>query len=330
MRVGVAQSPSEVGALERHWDRLAAAVGASPFQRYDWATSWLELFGHRFTPAVVWCSSGGEIVAIIPLAADHDGSARFIGTGPSDFLDWLVPERDRQYILARALAALLSVGICHLDLTDVPPASSLIRELQSNQDTVRHLQILPHELCPSVSLCTGWGDYVAGRPRRLRAGMRRSSRKIGELADVRLRVCRSDREVAEGLLTLVGLHLAWFRHRGRTSTLSNADARHFLSLAIPRLFQIGAVRLTMLMCGPDPVSAMITLQDRTRRYYYLSGLDPSHRSLGLGLHHMAAEIRAAFEAGYDRFELLRGGEPYKTGWANTAFRTLRCRLELCA
>ena len=83
---------------------------------------------------------------------------------------------------------------------------------------------------------------------------------------------------------------------------------------MPRLEAAGILRLYGLAMGDRMIGVLYAICAKQRTYYYLSGIDPEFRSLGLGTILIGHAIDEARREGCLGFDFLRGREPYKYHW----------------
>ena len=78
----------------------------------------------------------------------------------------------------------------------------------------------------------------------------------------------------------------------------------------------GPVRLSFLTVGERRVAAGIHVATADTWMFYNAGIDPDARELSPGVVLAACYVRGALEAGMQRFDFLRGNEPYKYEWGS--------------
>ena len=93
--------------LKEIWKTLLSKSSAfTLFQEYDWLLSWWDVYGSRTELYILLCIKENEIIGIAPLMVKRVARKRipkkvlsFIGTGVSDYLDFIVKEDHEKMVL---------------------------------------------------------------------------------------------------------------------------------------------------------------------------------------------------------------------------------------
>jgi len=328
--------------FEKLREEWTALLSLSPsdclFLSWEWLfTWWKHLAGDRRLRLLV-VRSGGELIAIAPLACrprqlGHLLSVRvleFLGTGSvgSDYLD-LIVRRGRAADAARALAAGLDGGAAILALAQAarnpPGAGSLADELGRRGWSLLSART---SVCPFVDLAglPSWDAYLKTLGAAHRYNFRRRLRQLSRLGEVRLTRVEHEAHRPDALRDLVTLHQLRWHGRGGSSGLHTpllvAFHEEFSRLALAR----GWLRLYTLRLDGKPIASIYGFRYADTFYFYQSGFDPRYARLSVGMVALGLTIKAALEEGMREFDLLHGDEEYKSHWARQT-RELR-RLEL--
>ncbi|MBK7142896.1 MAG: GNAT family N-acetyltransferase [bacterium] len=90
MQATVITSPAELLKLEREWnDLLSRSDNRQPFATFEWAASWLEIFGHEIELATIVVTAHGKTVAIAPFCIRSGKLLTFVGYPQNDYADIL-------------------------------------------------------------------------------------------------------------------------------------------------------------------------------------------------------------------------------------------------
>jgi len=83
----------------------------------------------------------------------------------------------------------------------------------------------------------------------------------------------------------------------------------------------------MLELEGKRVAALFCFEDDEELLLYNSGYDPQYAHLSVGLLSKATCLRGAIEAGKQRFDFLRGCEPYKYDLGGKDLPVYRCLIK---
>jgi CelD/BcsL family acetyltransferase involved in cellulose biosynthesis len=156
----------------------------------------------------------------------------------------------------------------------------------------------------------GWDGFLASRSPNFRQQVGRRERRLAREHQLAFRLVETADDLPAALDTLFRLHaLRW--PGGSTFQVRAGFHREFAAVALAR----GWLRLWFLELDDRPVAAWYGLRFAGVESYYQAGRDPAwdHRSVGFVL--LAHSIRRAFEDGMEEYRFLRGGETYKSRFA---------------
>ncbi len=306
-------APWRFAALAPEWEALAQRSPGTPFLRWSWLFPWWSRLGQGTDPLIAVARDGGGVLrGLLPLYRRNVGPLetwrmlgdRFVG---SDGLQPLL-ERGWEAAAGDALAAWVAESSDRWDmlvLRDVPVGSRWLSVLEG---WLGHRSILPTRRpanrCPVVAPAAD----LARWPRR--ENFLRRRRWLEQQPSWRITSTTDPSQVQEALGHFLDLHaLRWGRRW--SDAIAGPAVEGFHREAAAAMSELGVYRLHLMWLSGRPVAGVLGLVDRSAYYYYLPVFDPawSQRSVGLVLLGMLLEEAAA--AGVDRFELLRGEEPYK-------------------
>jgi CelD/BcsL family acetyltransferase involved in cellulose biosynthesis len=312
--------------LRDEWDDLLEASASDCFfLTWEWLYPWWKHLAGDRSLRIVTLRSGGELVAIAPLASRPRRLARlapfrsleFIGADRvcSDYLD-LIIKRGREPEALDALAAYLGREMLMIKLANVRRTSlsaGLATELgrhgwSPSEETIA--------VCPFTTL-TGhsWQSYLGTLGSEHRYNFRRRLRKVSKLANVQFEEARSPAQAQSMLQTLVALHNMRWRDRGGSDAFDSPDLIAFHEEVIQLALDRGWLKLYMLTLDERPAAALYGFHYHGTFYFMQAGFDPRFRKHSVGLLTMGLAIKTAIDEGMDECDLLRGDEAYKFHWA---------------
>jgi CelD/BcsL family acetyltransferase involved in cellulose biosynthesis len=292
-------------ALRDQWSSLAEAAG-NVFSTWEWASTWWRLHGQGRPLVLHACrDAGGRLVAILPLylaSARPVRIARFLGHGPADELGPVCAPADRG-AAARALA----------EAAVRSRIGTLFAELMSGRypwSAELDGKVVRREASPTVSL-DGWEPYLAGRSANFRQQVRGRERRLARAHAVAFRLADDPSRLDDDLALLFGLHAARW---GADSAFLRWREFHveFARVALER----GWLRLWFLELDGRPAAAWYGFRFGRVESYYQAGRDLAHGGASVGFVLLAHTIREAAGDGMQEYRFLRGGEPFKSRFAD--------------
>lgn len=307
------------------WDQLLTRSGSgSPFLTWAWHRACADAAPSEDVPscrAVVLRGATGDVEAVFPFRVHRD---RFWGVpvteigwafgdlGAPDHLELLAePEADLD-ALADALETLPWVVI---KLDNVAEAAINVERFGAACErrgwTVRRRLF---RRCPYLELPGSWETYLSGLSAHGRGAIRRKERKLHREHEVVLTDYEPGR-LEEGLHHLQRLHaLRW----GRGGTFRDPAMERLHRRFAASLADRGQLWLVTLDLDGRPAASWYGFALGDTLYHYQSGRDPRWEQERVGTVLMGLMIRRAIERGYRRLDFLRGEEPYKAEWTETA------------
>jgi CelD/BcsL family acetyltransferase involved in cellulose biosynthesis len=292
------------------WRELAVALG-NLFVTPDWYFSWLDVYGDRFSPRLILCMDGTELVGVLPLVQERKWprAVRFAGDASADRAAPVFPSgrpEVQQALLegAEKLTPALFV-LSHLEEKARRAAALLSWHCVPGQSAK----------LPFASTADGWEAYLARRSRSFRADLNRKQRSFSAAHHVTFRRTNHAGELRDDLNTFFQLHDERWNDRGG-STSSTSRVRTFLGVVAQQCVEHGWLRLWQLTANGEPAAAFFGWSIGQVYSYYLAGFDSKFRRYSPGTVLLAHTIREAAEAGSRRYDLLLGDERYKERFAD--------------
>lgn len=290
--------------LEHHrgaWDSLGARQRVpSPFQRSWWLAG---VAPHDTTYALVL--DGDELLGGLALSPRRVvGVRRYAAPGPAvlcpDHLD-LMAAPGAEEAVARVIGEWFDrSGQRVLDLRGVADDSLLARALGTAPEG---LDVAPYQSLPIAPEI-----YLAGRSANFRRSVRRAAKSLASKGFEHRRVALTD--LPDAFTAFLALHEG---REGRGPLLAQIPA---LTRALSAGVTAGEARVDVLAAGSDIVAVALAfvVSGRLSLYQVARSLDRAHDGAGNVL--LVAVIEDAVAAGCHEVDLLRGGEGYKSSFAD--------------
>jgi CelD/BcsL family acetyltransferase involved in cellulose biosynthesis len=312
LKFDVLEDAGGLSAFRPEWSRFLERVPpASPFQSPEWLITWWSHFGSGRLRTLVF-REDGEVTGVLPCFL-HEWQGRrqltLLGSGVTDYLDPVLPDRAVASI-GDALRKWSDWDVCDWqDLSRETPLAAL--------GTVR--DEVP---ASAVRLSGGFDDFLAARPKDLRRNLRRYREKAEAIGPVTFDVCKS----AEALLldALIDLHRARWERLGESGMIEANRSAGFVRDVAEVFAARGMLRFFTVRFAGQIAAILLALRNESTVFSYLSAFDPQFEAFGFGRELLARAFEYAFANGYQRWDFLRGEEPYKFSWG--AEPIARCRV----
>lgn len=290
--------------LKGPWQELAAnAVTATPFQTWEWQSSWWAHFAGQKRPFVITIHDGGDLVGLMPFYSKVAAwrVLRPVGMGHSDYLHPLSQTGRETEVSEMILNFLSETG--GFDLLDWHQLREGTVELPATDYKVEQAT------CLVLDLPTTYEDYL----KTLGKSLRYDARRIDKVNGAKL-VPIDATNVGIGLELFFDLHQARWKKRGLPGAFMGTRVKKFHAEWAAKAIESGMWRMTLLELDGNPVGAIYAMATGKTCFFYQAGFDPAAKAVSPGTLLVAHTIRDAIEGGYESFDFLRGDEPYKRRW----------------
>lgn len=297
-------------AASEAWPSLAER-SENLFASWEWVSTWWRHFGRErpFMGAIAR-RPNGEPVALFPLYLFRRRPLtvlRFLGHGTGDWVGPIhAPGHDEP------AAAALQATLAAVPRWDVLLAERLRPDLQSTGALAG--ATLRKESFPILPFRKrSWDQLLDERSSNFREQVRRRERRLARTHRLSYRLSTDPGRLDGDLDLLFELHRARWA-TGSSSAFAGAREafhREFAHLALAR----GWLRLWVMELDGEPVAVWYGFRYAEKEWYYQAGRDPSRDSGSVGFVLLCHTIRAALEDGAEAYWFLRGGEAYKSRFA---------------
>jgi CelD/BcsL family acetyltransferase involved in cellulose biosynthesis len=309
LRTAVLTSPDSFQELRGDWkDLVGQAPTATPFQTWEWQSTWAAHFARRSRLHLITVREGEDLVGLMPLVQSQRAwkTLKAIGSGSSDYLHPIARSGYEQ--------AVNDAVIDELQNTKGPDLIDLhqIREDKPFAASAQDYVPIEQARCLVLDLPNKYDDYLATLSKSLRYDVRRLDKdlfKTGRAAVTQV----DESQIEEGMARLFEQHRKRWRKRGLPGAfIGRAEAFHkeWAHQAIKE----GYLWLSLLKLDGETTGAIYAMTLGETCYYYQAGFDPAKGSISPGTLLVAATIRRAIDEGKRTFDFLRGDEPYKMRW----------------
>ncbi|MDQ6941137.1 MAG: GNAT family N-acetyltransferase [Candidatus Eremiobacteraeota bacterium] len=294
----------------------------SVFLTWKWLRAYLPTSRLRWS--VLVARDGDAAVAYLPIARNSSLLDRelFLGGNPAADYTGMIASPDRAEAAIGVFAdALLAEPWDAFNVCDVadPHIDTLVRRLVARGALVASTA---ETKCLSCALPATWEAYITNCiTAKTRVNTVRVERKLAEaLPEFRVsEPCDADIDAHVDAMIVVN-HKRW------GGNLRNARARY--GAMFRNAYDQGILRMVIYWDGTRPIAGATAFTDTTRAWFglYMIGFDEAYEKLSPGKGIVGRAIRLAIEAGFTRFDFMRGPEAYKARYASDVFVTRHYRM----
>jgi CelD/BcsL family acetyltransferase involved in cellulose biosynthesis len=332
VNIELIENADRFAAIREEWNELlASSASVSPFLTWEWLNAWWTHLGAGRRLAIVAVRDEARLMAVAPFCASRGRMPllwryELMGTGlaGSDYLDAIVRRGEETGALS-GLAEFVRQKDVALRLVRLPRHSALSRLAGPLAETGWSVRAAEDGFCPFIPLSGhSWDSFLSTIGPSHRATTRRRLRFLDRSFTVRFTRVTDDVMRQYALARLFEFHAARFGSKG--TAFHTGALRAFHLDATDRLQKSGILRLFTLHLNDDLAGVMYGMSFRDRFYFYQHGYDARFQSHGIGRAVLDMSIRAAIDEGLAEFDLLYGGEAYKSAW--TSEKRSLARLEV--
>ena len=319
--------------LEDEWMNLfRRSASLSAFVTFDWMYLWWKHWGKsRELRIIAVRDQSAQLVGLAPfyLARPFLGPAhlRFLADEHvgSDYLT-LLAEPGWEKAVVREIRSMLErhcAEFACIELRDAEQSPLLDLFCAELQDAGMRIHVERASICYYLDLPPSFDAFLASISINLRANFRRRWRNLQRDQQGELLAFSSPEGISGHLPDLFELHRLRFLQRGVESAFLRSGVPEFHTQAVRALSARGWVRLYLLRAGGQDIAALYGFSIKGGFQFFQCGMHADQLGqFGAGQVLMGNVIRESIESGHTGFDFLRGGESYKSKWADKSRYTV--------
>ena len=323
--------------LQNRWDSLEEKLPyRNIYLSFLWYSTWWEVFGERGKLFVLVVENDSETVGIAPLMLVQTPAffpvfrqLIFVGTGLSDYHDFLIADGFQKDVVAALLQFLKSefkswnlLRLRHFPENSLTP--QIIQKELTELDLGKHFHYVhrPTVKCPFIPVISEWDVFYKAVSRNLRADVNRKYNKLRKNYEFRFEKVEpvSEEEFEKYLNYFVHINQKRWQQKNARNIFSFESEKHrrFYRLVTANFSQKRWVLFYVLWLNNNPVAYIYCFKFGNKIYHWNTAFDPQYFNLSVGkvLHRLA--IEDVFNSGYDELDFMRGDEDYKLKWTQEA------------
>jgi len=305
-------------SIRNDWkELLLKSKDATPFQSWEWNYTFVEDF--KFSERlkiIAGYNEDNELIAIAPLQLTRHfvpfiKVLEFIGSGPSDYSDFLILEDYKQSFLK-----------AFFDFVEENRDWTVLNFMSLREDTMK---LISHELCVEISsqtvcplalLPTTMKQFESEMNKRELNSVKRKVRKLVSENRLKYSVLESQEDLEMSIDNFIELHQQRHNSKGERGKIYSRQQRERFHRFSALMCNSGLLKIETLKIDDRVVAANFILALKEKKYNYLSGMDPQYSNFKPGKILIYYMIEDAIKKGYEVYDFLQGDEKYKYYWSN--------------
>lgn len=303
-----------VEAIATEWERLADAVGASPFVRPGWISAWWRAFGSGTLEVFTARGSDGRLSGVLPLQRRF-GALRSTTNWHSPEFGLVAEDAATADAMAREI---LRRGERSLSLRFLNADSGDVGRLRAAADAAGY-RVLERTVArsPYVAIEGDWTTYERGLKGRHRSDVRRQLRRLLEAGSVSVEVATGRERLDELLAEGFRVEPSGWKARESTAIASRDDTRQFYSEVACWAARSGFLRLAFLRLDGRAIAFQYGLEHDGVYYTLKGGYDVEYGRFSPGKLLDGMMLERAFCLGMRLYEFLGEENQYTLRWTST-------------
>jgi CelD/BcsL family acetyltransferase involved in cellulose biosynthesis len=292
--------------LASEWHELLDQAAVNHvFITPEFQSVWWKCFGQGELHVVTFRDDTGKLVGLAPLQKNGD-ELSFIGNKDlCDYLDFIVDKEVEEQIYAELTEYLKKFSkVMLLSVPHNSPTRKYLADVFGPQ-----LNEQQQDVCPVIPLPKTWEEYLTLLGKKQRHEIKRKWQKLEQEVLATFTLVDNQQLAEKDILDFIALH----QHSSQEKK-EFWDDKHmeFFTLLLTKVAEKGWLQLFFLEIKGERVATMLGFAYRNELFLYNSGFSADeYRQLSVGNVLTSFTIKYAIEAGFIRYDFLRGDEEYK-------------------
>lgn len=296
------------------WDRVATlGQTCTVFQSHNYLSAWWETFG-RGTLLILGALRDGELVALAPLFIDG-GMAFFVGSGGSDYLDFIGDIRDEAIVDAFLCETMRAVpGLLGFKLYLVPDTSGTGEQLKVVSSR-RELRCYDEGSLPAPRLVSG-EDQAAFHLASNKKSLVRHERTLARNGELHIEHMREADMITPRLDDFFQQHINRWRQTDSPSLFADQKQQEFYRRLAVAATPDGPLRFTRILWDGRMIAAHFGFCHRGVYMWYKPSFDLELARYSPGEVLLRHLLLASATENAHTFDFGIGDEAFKHRFAN--------------
>jgi len=313
VNIDVVSDISGLRSLAESWNALASDF-KTPLLRHEWFLACAEAFCPPGQLSILVARDQDSLVGIAPLVLSPNFGAHrleILGAAVLEEMSGFL------YRTPEALSGLVRAIIAKgkpLYLKGLLSDSAEANALHQSRQGFAYFRSVP-SASPWIPINSSWSDFTATISSSWRSNLRRSQRRAEEFGKVEFELVTPNHESLEGLLAEVfRVESAGWKSRTQTALATYAPLNRFFRAYAKSAVDLGMLQLAFLKINGKAVAVQLLVRHANRLWVLKVGYDEAYARCSPGILLMHRVIQAAFEKGYEAYELLGANETWINIW----------------
>lgn len=325
LEVSLIENMQDFLKLEVFWnDLLKEGYANNPFLTFEWQKNWWENFGdnNRLYILILYQNDKVTPIAIAPLMITKIGPFRimqFIGTGLSDYLDFIIGGQIDEVI--KAMFTFLKNRREDWDLiflSDILPIEGNIEHMSKTPKQLGFKEChRVYTISPYLPIRGDWGQFWNSKNSKFRNNLKRRE-KLVQKDGYRPNICKTDLNGGDkqGFNDMVEIERKSWKCDAGTAKIQQEWQKKFYKSFLESFMDKGWLNLWLGYLNNRPVAYQMNFDYNSKIWFYNCAQDEDFSKYGMGsmlIHHA---MKDAFSNKKTECDFMRGPEPYKSDWAS--------------
>ncbi|MFC1517572.1 GNAT family N-acetyltransferase [Candidatus Margulisiibacteriota bacterium] len=322
MDIKVITDEQSFAGLQNTWQNLDNKTNLSPFSEYTWNKLWWQYFKSDKKLYVMVMSENGQTLGIAPFYLNKKKALAFLGTGNSDYLDFIIQPGQEAKFLEALFIFLKNTRKQwdQIELVDIPETSVnyiFIQKLLKSRTLSG--KILPTMICPYLKMEGSYQDLLNSRSSNFRYDLKRKLKRASKNGEVSFEIATQLFDLTE----LIDLYEKRWAKKDTNATIRSKAGQGFLKAAINSWATNNILKVPLLKLGGKVIAFCIGFVKGGRFYYYIPSIDPAYHQLSPGKLLIEKIIQAFPQLQINEIDFMKGEERYKLEWSKTFRKNYR-------
>jgi CelD/BcsL family acetyltransferase involved in cellulose biosynthesis len=298
-------------SLQVEWlDLWQRSLNQTLFMHPKYQGLWWRHEGKGELKIFVVRDESNQLVGLLPLFEDNQ-LLRIVGAlDLSDYLDVVVDPESQETVfqeLTNYLKSQMNLSTVKLEcLAQNSATLSYFTQLGKNQLEVEKTK---QTLSPVITLPKTWDEYFNSLDPDQQKKLSRLMRSISDEDEISYRLVEKSEDMTAAIESFITLHKASSSDKASFWT---AERESFFKEIAKELSKENLVKIYFLDVNRDPAAAMFIFDFQNQFLVYNSGFNAyRYGHMGVSNALILHTIRQAIELGKNRYDFMRGDEPYK-------------------
>lgn len=314
--------------MNREWDDvLERCKDRNIFLTWEYLSTYWKHFGNGKRLRILVIEDTGNIIAIAPLRQSRYGSLGplgydvieplgYRGLTPegADYTGLILTEREAECTELFMKHLLGDVSWDFMYLMDVPDTSkdptllaSIARQLSLKFELERGA------MCPYIPIPRSLDVFLNTLSPKFRKNLRRCMSNLEKNCG-KVKLVKYDElgSIEESMQVFFDLHQKRWKLKRKPGVFDTQEIRDFYLDVAKRFANSGWLALYFLTVNDEPIATQYCFEYKQRMYYTLGGFEPNYSEYSVGNLVTLKVIEKCIEKGIEEYDLLKGGETYKS------------------